>query len=112
MSFQVEVNDLSTGKYIPIPESSKEFQIECGFLSEKDVFFPIATSDPVIIPQSETGGQTFDLFASEEEKRTALFDTVITSPIDPSDKKITGLFNSQTCSSYSKPHPGSAGSIF
>ncbi|MBN1601902.1 MAG: DUF4912 domain-containing protein [Chitinispirillaceae bacterium] len=112
LSFQVDVNDLSTGQYVPMPECSKEFQIECGFFSERDGFFPIAISDPVTIPQAETGGQTFDIFASEEEKRTTLFDTVNASPAEPSDKKLTDLFNSQTYSSYSKPISSSAGSIF
>lgn len=112
LSFQVDVNDLSTGQYVPMPECSKEFQIECGFFSEKDGFLSIATSDPVTIPQPETGGQTFDLFASEEEKRTTLFDSVNASPTEPSDKRPTDLFDSQTCSSYSKSISGSAGSIF
>jgi hypothetical protein len=112
MPFQVEVNDISTGQYVPVPENSGEFQVECGYFSDDEGFIPVIQSEPVTIPQSVAGGQIFDIFASEEEKKSTHFDTVNDFQVESSGSKQTEFFNSQTSSSYSKPLPGSAGSIF
>lgn len=108
--FQIDVNELFDGHYMEIPENSRQFQIECGCYVENGHYTPIAHSDPVTIPQSNY--QRFDIFASDEEKNAILIDS-LNNPVNfLSTKAQTDRINSQTCSSYSKHTPSTAGSIF
>ncbi len=108
--FQIDINELSDGHYMEVPENCTQFQIECGCFSENGIYTPIVQTDPVTIPQLDF--QRFDVFASEEETNAALFDSV-NDPVNylPSKKQLDRI-NSKTCSSYSKHTQANAGSIF
>lgn len=108
--FQIDVNELFDGHYMEIPENSRQFQIECGCYIENGCYAPIVHSDPVTIPQSNH--QRFDIFASDEEKNAVLFDSVNNPVTYLSTTTPLDRINSQTCSSYSKHTPSTAGSIF
>jgi hypothetical protein len=108
--FQIDVNELSDGHYMEVPENCRQFQIECGCFVENGSYTPIIQSDPVTIPQSDY--QRFDIFASDEENSAALFDTVNNPVSYLSAKTQLDRINSQTCSSYSKHTQVAAGSIF
>jgi hypothetical protein len=110
--FQVDVAEINNGQYMPIPENSKQFQIECGCFSENGDYIPIAQSDPVFIPSGDADGQIFDIFASDEEKMVSVFNSVNSLTNSLSNSMQSDFFNSKSCTSYSKPLPGSAGSIF